>query len=101
MKRPDPTRPAAAPLSDPLLGWKRAGLAATIVIVLTVPLYALQEGRVRAGRAASAVGVDEFVGVDVCADCHESATEAWRGSNHDNAMAVAGPETVRGDFDDA
>ena len=100
MNRRAPTPEAAAAERDPLLGWKRAGLAATILIVLTVPLYALKEGRVRAGRAASAVVVDEFVGVDACAECHESATEAWRGSNHDNAMAVASPESVRGDFED-
>ena len=101
MKRPEPVSAPDIVQRDPLLGWKRAGLAATIVIVLTVPLYALKEDRARAGRAASAIVVDEFVGVDACAECHESATEAWRGSNHDNAMAVADSASVRGDFDDA
>ena len=101
MKRPEPVSAPDIVQRDPLLGWKRAGLAATIVIVLTVPLYALKEDRARAGRAASAIVVDEFVGVDACAECHESATEAWRGSNHDNAMAVADSASVRGDFDAA
>jgi len=48
VKRPDPAPATDAVERDPLLGWKRAGLAATILIVLTVPLYALKEARVKA-----------------------------------------------------
>ena len=82
-------------------GWKRAGMAATAVIVLTVPLYAIKESRERAARAADSIAAEEFVGREACAECHESETEAWTGSNHDNAMAVADSISVRGDFDGA
>jgi len=81
------------------LAWKRAGIAATAIIVLTVPLYAIKESRARALRAADAVVVDEFVGREACAECHESETEAWTGSNHDNAMAPVDSFSVRADFD--
>jgi tetratricopeptide (TPR) repeat protein len=41
------------------------------------------------------------VGRDRCAPCHQAATEAWFGSDHDLAMAEAAEETVLGDFSDA
>jgi len=96
---PDST-PPDVPV-DRLRAWKQAGFAATAVIVLTIPLYAVKETRARAGRAATVAVVNEFVGVEACAECHEAATEAWTGSNHDNAMAVADTLSVRGDFNDA
>ncbi|MEE2674529.1 MAG: HEAT repeat domain-containing protein [Myxococcota bacterium] len=43
----------------------------------------------------------EFAEVGSCAECHADAQARWRGSHHDAAMQVAGPGTVRGDFDDA
>jgi tetratricopeptide (TPR) repeat protein len=82
-----------------MLAWKRAGTVATAIIVLTVPLYAIKESRARAVRAADAVVADEFVGREACAECHETETEAWTGSNHDNAMAPADSFSVRGDFE--
>jgi hypothetical protein len=42
-----------------------------------------------------------FVGGETCRSCHEQAYLAWRGSDHDRAMAVASEETVLGDFNDA
>jgi Flp pilus assembly protein TadD len=39
-----------------------------------------------------------YVGVEVCARCHEAQTELWRGSDHDLAMQEATEETVLGDF---
>ena len=94
-----PARLADSP-SDPMRGWKRAGLAATAVIVLTVPLSALKD-RVSDRPETASDAAPGFVGLDACAECHEAATDAWRGSNHDNAMAIADSTTVRGDFDDA
>ena len=41
-----------------------------------------------------------FVGAAVCAGCHVAETEAWHGSQHDQAMQVATPATVLGDFAD-
>ncbi|MFT5286152.1 MAG: tetratricopeptide (TPR) repeat protein [Planctomycetota bacterium] len=57
------------------------------------------------GGSAKATGrafvATNFVGTNVCAECHAAATEAWRGSHHDLAMQHATDETVLGDFDDA
>ena len=39
-----------------------------------------------------------FVGGAACTECHEAATQAWRGSDHDLAMAEATDETIRGNF---
>jgi Tfp pilus assembly protein PilF len=78
--------------------WQLAGAAATGVIVLMIPLSLV----IDPGRQSTA-DADEptFVGRERCADCHEAATEAWRGSDHDLAMDVATDSTVVGDFDDA
>lgn len=81
--------------------WKAAGITATAVIVLSLPVYSVKESRQRATWARSDVTpAYTFVGRDQCSDCHEEATEAWLGSNHDNAMAIADSTTVRGDFGD-
>jgi len=85
---------------DPMWGWKVGGLAALAVIVVSLPLYALIETRRAAGAAVAAAGVT-FVGRESCTDCHQAASESWRGSDHDRAMEPADPSTVRGDFDDA
>ena len=42
-----------------------------------------------------------YVGAETCEPCHAEAFRRWRGSHHDLAMQIAGPETVLGDFDDA
>ncbi len=81
--------------------WKLAGLIASTVIVLTVPLYAIKESRSRAVRLPIDGPVATFVGRDNCVDCHEEAYESWRESDHDKSMAVAGDSTVVGDFNDA
>jgi len=85
--------------SDSLRRWKIGGIAATAVIVLSLPVYAVKEGRQRADwNAADRAQEHAFVGGDKCVECHEEAAEAWRGSHHDMAMAPADSTTVRGDF---
>lgn len=42
-----------------------------------------------------------YVGSESCAACHPAEASAWKKSHHAAAMAVATPETVRGDFNDA
>ncbi|HEX4824008.1 MAG TPA: tetratricopeptide repeat protein [Candidatus Polarisedimenticolaceae bacterium] len=42
-----------------------------------------------------------FVGRSSCEGCHAAEAARWRGSHHDRAMQVAGPDTVLGDFDGA
>jgi len=43
----------------------------------------------------------DFVGRDVCAECHQVEFELWTASHHDLAMQVANEITVLGDFNDA
>jgi len=83
---------------DPLLRWKRIGLAATAVIVLIPPAWVLRQREVPAPAEA---GVATFVGREICRPCHEAADESWLGSDHDRAMAPADETTVLGDFNDA
>jgi predicted CXXCH cytochrome family protein len=39
-----------------------------------------------------------YAGSQACAACHPAEHKAWMGSHHAQAMSVATPETVRGDF---
>ena len=64
---------------DPMFRWKMAGIIATAAIVLSVPLHAIKENRARAARSRLAGPMATFVGRDSCVDCHEAATDAWRG----------------------
>ena len=50
-----------------------------------------------AGIAAEA----NYVGGRQCAACHTEEAERWRGSHHDLAMEIAGPDSVLGDFEGA
>jgi len=91
--------PAPAPhVADGLRAWRLLAVASLAVIVAAPPAYLLRE---RLRRAAPAdEGRPTFVGREKCAPCHKREIDAWRGSDHDNAMAEAAPETVRGDFGD-
>jgi len=40
----------------------------------------------------------KYVGVEVCAGCHQMQAELWKTSHHALAMEKATPETVLGDF---
>jgi len=85
---------------DALHKWKLMGIIASLVIVLIMPIYALKEARLRVARPVAVAGDVAFVGREKCIDCHKEAYDAWRGSDHDNAMAVASDSTVLGSFDD-
>ena len=76
--------------------WEQVGLVALAVIVMTIPLSLLR-GPSGAGRATTDVA-PVFVGGSACVECHEAAARAWRGSDHDLAMAEADERTVKGDF---
>src|SRR6185369_11673999 len=52
-------------------------------------------------RTAAADPSAGFVGAQACAGCHAAETAAWHGSQHDQAMQAATPDTVLGNFDDA
>jgi len=87
--------------SDPLHKWRTIGLAAAVVIVLALPAYVVKEVILRAARTPVSSGAATFVGKEKCIGCHREAYEAWRGSDHDRAMAVASDTTVYGDFNNA
>jgi len=82
--------------------WKIAGLIATLVIGLSMPLYL---ARVHFLGKPSATLVPErladFVGSEDCKACHKREYDLWKGSHHDLAMDVASDETMLGDFNDA
>ncbi|MFZ0611430.1 MAG: tetratricopeptide repeat protein [Desulfobacterales bacterium] len=82
--------------------WKTAGVVATLVVVLSVPLYLVRERRL-ADSIAPATGkpAAAFVGSAKCQPCHKPEFDKWRGSHHERAMAEATPETVLGDFENA
>ncbi len=86
--------------TDPLARWKLAGAIATAIIVLLIPLSLVVLPEPGAKTRAEKVG-PSFVGRERCAPCHEAATRAWIGSDHDLAMAEATEATVLGDFTDA
>jgi tetratricopeptide (TPR) repeat protein len=87
--------------NDPLYNWKVIGLAASLVIVLVIPVYVVKELSGRAGRSAAAAKQATFVGRDHCINCHQKEYTSWRGSHHELAMAVASDSTVQGDFNNS
>ncbi|HEY6131481.1 MAG TPA: HEAT repeat domain-containing protein, partial [Halioglobus sp.] len=42
-----------------------------------------------------------FTGSEACQGCHAQEHSLWRGSHHDLAMQLPGPDTVLGNFDNA
>ncbi len=99
-QRNEGVQPSPAADGD-LQRWVTAGVVATAVIVLSLPLYLVKERFAGTERGPTEAVPAEFVGREQCISCHEQAYEAWRGSDHDHAMTVASDSTVRGDFDDA
>ncbi len=85
--------------SDSLDRWRVIGVAATAAIVLLIPLSLVVSPVPGDGAGMGETG-PSFVGRERCATCHEAATRAWTGSDHDLAMAEATEETVLGDFSD-
>ncbi len=67
-----------------------------IAVMLGAGCYVLADWWISlpAGQTAS------YVGRQTCAECHETELKAWTGSHHDQAMQVATPETVLGNFKD-
>jgi predicted CXXCH cytochrome family protein len=85
-----------------MTNWKITGIIATIVIVLSVPLYVLKVTYLRpsAERVQAELEYD-FSGSKKCGECHKKEYDKWVGSHHDLAMAEANEKTVLGDFNDA
>jgi predicted CXXCH cytochrome family protein len=77
--------------------WKIAGLAATVVIVLSIPLSLIMNRNAGPGQSTAA----SFTGGRSCIECHQKEFRLWKGSDHDKAMSVATDSTVLGDFNNA
>jgi len=82
--------------------WKITGVIATIVIILSVPLYLLKHKYITSGSEGFQSKVAAtFVGTQKCMDCHKKEYDKWQDSHHDHAMELADKHTVLGDFDNA
>jgi tetratricopeptide (TPR) repeat protein len=88
--------------SDTNHPWKIAGVLATLVIVMTIPLYYARHRAPTPGRGAGdSQPASRFVGSEACRDCHRPEYDKWAVSHHRWAMETATAQTVRGDFNDA
>ena len=82
--------------------WKIAGFIATLVIVLSIPIYYLRiEERGVPGDGKGEARPATFAGSLKCKECHQKEYDKWLNSNHDHAMDVANEKTVQGDFSNA
>jgi Tfp pilus assembly protein PilF len=85
-----------------MTGWKITGFLATIVIVLSFPLYIIRSEYFEGMDKRPAAKPDAvFVGSDSCKECHKQEYDKWNASHHKMAMAAATEETVLGNFDNA
>jgi len=82
--------------------WKITGIIATIIIVLSVPLYVLKVTYIRPSADRIQAELEyNFAGSKKCGECHKKEYDKWLESHHDLAMAEANEKTVLGDFNDA
>lgn len=82
--------------------WKIGGIIATLLIILAPPIYLYKEKfRGQAPRPGFIASTAFFTGSGRCQDCHQQEYARWDKSHHKMAMAVASPETVLGDFNNA
>jgi predicted CXXCH cytochrome family protein len=82
--------------------WKITGLIATIIIILSIPIYLLKMKYITPpsdGTQEQFMG--SFVGSRKCMDCHKKEYDRWQDSHHDHAMDVANDKNVLGDFNNA
>lgn len=69
------------------MNWRRA-LAAAIIVYCACSAQA----------CAQANETAKYVGVEICAGCHQTQAERWKASHHALAMGKATSATVLGDF---
>lgn len=79
--------------------WTITGIIATIIILLSIPLYLLKTTYV-IPRSTGIQGEPSptFVGNRKCKDCHKREYDSWQDSHHDHAMDVANDKNVLGAF---
>ncbi len=76
--------------------WKISGIAATIIIVITIPLYILQ--KIFFTNNNKKKPELHFVGKEQCMQCHKIEYDQWLQSDHSKAMLIASDSSVLGDF---
>ncbi|MBN4065689.1 hypothetical protein JYT85_03460, partial [Desulfocapsa sp. AH-315-G09] len=67
--------------------WKIIGIIATLIIILSLPFYALKQNKKQNLTAIDPPAT--FVTSEACAKCHKREYEEWQDSHHAKAMAVA------------
>jgi predicted CXXCH cytochrome family protein len=73
-----------------------------ILLVLSLVLFGCGKDKYQNSNSADTfhVQANTYIGSENCIDCHQEASENWKGSHHDLAMQVANDSTVLGDFND-
>ncbi|MCZ6464819.1 MAG: tetratricopeptide repeat protein [Proteobacteria bacterium] len=83
----------------------RSTLASTLAVAACFVLASCNASPPPDSEADAGADADadppSFVGSETCGGCHPTALASWRGSPHDRAMEVPGPDSVLGDFEDA
>ncbi|MEE4258423.1 MAG: tetratricopeptide repeat protein [Bacteroidales bacterium] len=79
--------------------WKIAGFIATVVLVLSIPLYVLKNITTERNEVETVAAT--FTGSKSCIECHKLAYDLWLQSDHYFAMDTASSVSVLGDFNDA
>ena len=79
--------------------WKTTGIFASVIIVLTIPLYILiQLNSTNSNKVHSGA---TFIGKERCIDCHKIEYDQWQQSDHRKAMDIATDSSVLGDFNNS
>lgn len=76
--------------------WKLSGIIATLIIIVSLPLYMFKE--IDRLSIIADIQTAVFVGSEACAPCHKHEYEEWQQSHHAKAMTVVSEKTVLGDF---
>jgi len=82
--------------------WRITGIIATILIILSGPIYLLKMTYVTQDPDGTGLEpASAFIGSRKCMDCHKNEYDRWQDSHHDHAMDVADEKSVLGDFRNA
>ena len=79
--------------------WKIIGFAATVVIILSFPLYLIKFSYTK--KAEMRQDYVAYTGGESCTECHKLEHDLWLESHHAKAMDTASVESVLGDFNNA
>ena len=71
-----------------------------IVLVLLFPILLLVKLTLLKPKEELTIVQPQFVGGQVCKECHMNEYNDWKGSHHDHAMDYVNDSTVLGDFSD-